>query len=79
MGGADVTDMRSSSQFVVGVPPSTDAPMQEKLDFLHGQLDSLKGKEILSGLLLQDGASNRLVGGASLLLFLFLGKVHVSG
>jgi hypothetical protein len=39
--------------------------MHDKLTFLHGQLDSLKGQEILSGLVLQDGSSNRLVGGTS--------------
>ena len=37
--------------------------MHDKLDFLHCQLDSLRNRQILSGLLLQEGSSNRLVGG----------------
>lgn len=48
---------------VGSVPPAPNASMHDKLDFLHCQLDSLRNRQVLSGLLLQDGGSNRLVGG----------------
>lgn len=57
---AEVTDVCANAQ---APPPSSNASPHEKMDFLHCQLDSLKGQQVLSGLVLQEGSSNRLQGG----------------
>jgi hypothetical protein len=44
-------------------PPGPGAGAEERRQFLHRQLDSLAGREVLQGLLLLQGSSNRLQGG----------------
>jgi hypothetical protein len=44
-------------------PPGPGAGAEECRQFLHRQLDSLAGREVLQGLLLLQGSSNRLQGG----------------
>jgi hypothetical protein len=48
--------------------PGSGANVEERWQFLHHQLDSLAGVEILQGLLLFEGSSSRHEGGAVLLL-----------
>jgi hypothetical protein len=47
-------------------PPGPGANVDERLQFIHHQLESLAGREVLQGLLFLDGSSNRLQGGALL-------------
>jgi hypothetical protein len=44
-------------------PPVPGAGAEERQQFLHHQLDSLVGREVLQGLLLLQGSNNRLQGG----------------
>jgi hypothetical protein len=44
-------------------PPGPGAGIEERMHYLHYQLDSLAGSEVLQGLLLLEGSSNRLEGG----------------
>jgi hypothetical protein len=44
-------------------PPGPGAGAEERRQFLHCQLDSLSGRQVLQGLLLLQGSNNRLQGG----------------
>jgi hypothetical protein len=46
--------------------PGPGASAEERAQFIHHQLESLAGREVLQGLLFLDGSSNRLQGGALL-------------
>lgn len=48
-------------------PPAADAPDIDHLAYVHYQLDTLDGREVLAGLVLQEGSSCRLQGGATLI------------
>lgn len=47
-------------------PPGQDATDIDKLTYIHYQLDTLDGQEVLQGLTLQQGYSSRLQGGVKL-------------
>jgi hypothetical protein len=50
--------------------PGPGAGLEERLQYVHHQLDSLAGREILQGLQLLEGSSNLLQGGAVPMSFL---------
>jgi hypothetical protein len=54
-------DMTQQSRLLE--PPGPGAGAEERRQFLHRQLDSLAGKQVLQGLLLLQGSNNRLQGG----------------
>lgn len=45
-------------------PPEEGAPMAQQMQYLHYQLDTILGKEVLHGLVLEPGQTNRMQGGA---------------
>ena len=45
-------------------PPAAGATVREHMEFVHYQLDTLAGREVLGGLVLEPGMSNRMQGGA---------------
>lgn len=47
-------------------PPAAGAAVAERMEFVHYQLDTLAGREVLGGLVLEPGMSNRMQGGALL-------------
>ena len=47
-------------------PPAADASDGEHMEYLKRQIDSMMGKPICQGLVLRDGANDRLQGGAQL-------------
>jgi hypothetical protein len=56
---ADMTKVQSKPL----VPPGPGAGIEERLLYVHRQLDSPSGREVLQGLLLLEGPGNRLQGG----------------
>lgn len=61
---ADTTKDTLSMTLLPQKRPAPGAPMGDHMQFLHYQLDRLLGVEVLYGLLLEPGQSNRMQGGS---------------
>lgn len=66
-------------------PPGPGATTRERLEFLHYQLDTLAGRDVLGSLMLEPGPAERMHGGAVppvhtvLLLWFGLGWLLITG
>eukprot|EP00892_Ulva_mutabilis_P011476 jgi/Ulvmu1/8700/UM047_0040.1 len=49
--------------------PAADAPIAQRIAFVHQQLDSIAGREVLPGLILDPRRSRRLQGGQAVIQF----------
>jgi hypothetical protein len=61
-----IAGMTHDQQRIPVEPPGRGASVEERMQFIQHQLDSLAGKEVLQGLLFLEGSSNRLQGGVRL-------------